>query len=180
MNQIENKMRNYVIFPRSILSDFRNGELTIPEFIVLCYLRLGYNPYGKVLTSLENIRSDMFSNKVGKSYINKIVLSLKSKKYLHFDNRTGRKGSFEVRFGDCITPEKKILTLDKYFSQKSEEAKAEPSSDNKSEDSEQQSLSGEALSQKLKYVGDWRRDLAKEKNINSVRGSYNDKENDIN
>ena len=173
-----NRIENWVIFPRKIREDLINGLISKAEFFVLCYLRSGYNPYGKTHTSLENINSDVFGNEVSKSYINKIMLSLKSKRYLHYDNRQGRRGSFEVRFGDCITPDGAVLTLNKYFGQKLVENSSTDVTDDKEEVRGEGDLNQEQVNQKLKEIRKSIKGLSDEKKVDSVRGSYNDKDNE--
>lgn len=100
-------LSDFVLFERSLLRNFRDGEITRNEFITYCYIRLLCNPYGVALVSLENIKNDLL---IGGSvnYCNKILLSLKKKKYIHFDVRRGRRGSFNVLFGFWKLPNGKI------------------------------------------------------------------------
>lgn len=110
-----NKLDSFVTFERKILTALRSGEITPNEYFVYGYIRLSGNPYGVATTSFENIRNDIFLGKVGISYCNRLLLSLKSKRYIYYDDRRGRRGSFEVHLGDWILPSKEIKTLDAFF-----------------------------------------------------------------
>lgn len=109
------KLENWVPFPRRIATDFRNGIITLNEMLVYIWLRLNANPFGISTTSLIGISEDLFESKKTENSINKILLALKRKKYLYYQRRTGSRGSFDVRFGEFILPNKHILSIDKYF-----------------------------------------------------------------
>jgi hypothetical protein len=115
MNPDSRKLDNFVLFPRKILTALRAGEITKNEYIVYSYLRLSGSPYGIAVASLDNIRNDIFQGKVSVNYCDKLVLSLKSKRYIYYHDRRGRRGSFDVDLGDWILPTKAIKTLDKFF-----------------------------------------------------------------
>lgn len=110
----KDKIENYVIMPRQIINNLHNGILTPAEFSVLCYIRLSGNPYGVATISLENIRNDILRGTTI-SYCNKILLSLKSKRCIYYEPRSGRRGSFHVELGDWKLPNKLKKTLDKFF-----------------------------------------------------------------
>lgn len=115
-DQSENKkLDSFVPFPRKILSALRNGEISKNEYLIYGYVRLSGNPYGVAATSLENIRNDIFLGKVSINYCNQLLLSLKSKRYIYYPDRSGHRGSFEVHLGDWILPTKGIKTLDVFF-----------------------------------------------------------------
>jgi len=115
MENKSNRLENYVIMPRQIVSDFRNGKITKAERDVLVWVRMTGNPYGKCSTSLDDLAKEAFTGGVGKNYANKILLALKSKKYLFYSSRKGRRGVFEIELGDWIRPDKTIKTLDSFF-----------------------------------------------------------------
>jgi hypothetical protein len=115
----EQEMSNFVILPRRIASDYRDGILTIAERNLYLWIRILGNPYGIAHVDMDNLAKESFNSSVDKSYINKLLLSLKSKRYVWYKERKGRRGSFELHMGDWILPSKHIKTLDHYFSQKS-------------------------------------------------------------
>ena len=108
----EQEMSNYVILPRSIAKDYRDGRLTIAERNLYFWLRISGNPYGIAHVDMDNLAKESFNSSVDKSYINKLLLSLKSKRYVWYKERKGRRGSFELHMGDWILPSKQIKTLE--------------------------------------------------------------------
>jgi hypothetical protein len=115
MNNEENKLSNWIPFPRKISTDFRNGVITLSEMQVYSWLRLNANPYGIAITSLTDISSDLFKGRKSENSINKILLALKRKKCLYYKRRTGSRGSFEIHFGEFILPTGHINSLNKFF-----------------------------------------------------------------
>jgi len=109
------KIDNYTITPRYIAADYRSGKLTIPERNLLLWLRVNGSPYGITIVDMASYARETFNAPVGKSHINRLLLSLKSKKYIWYMDRAGRRGSFDVHMGDWILPSKQLKTLDKHF-----------------------------------------------------------------
>lgn len=98
-------LKDFVPFPRQVLADRKSGKLTPNEYELYMFVRHGGNPYGVASVSLEGLFADFSHHKwKDKNYVNKLLLSLRSKRYLHYDDRTGRRGSFEVRFPEFFTP----------------------------------------------------------------------------
>lgn len=168
------KLDSFVVFPRHILSDLRGGVITYAEFSVLCYLRLSCDPYGVSNTSLENINNDVFQGRNTKNYINKIMLSLKSKKFLYYKSRRGHRGSFEIHFGEIPLPNGQIRTLDKFFNINSVRSSARSETSFNSEEMAEPSMSRKELSQKLKEVRSSLSFTNYGKSQNSVRSNNND------
>ncbi len=108
---INEKIDSFVILPRYIMEDFRNGMMTRNEYITYLYIRHQGNPYGKASISLDNIKNDMFNGELAHNSVNKIVLSLRKNGYIHYPNRSGHKGSFMVDLGDWKLPEGGIKQL---------------------------------------------------------------------
>ncbi len=116
----ENLLSDWIAFPRKISSMYKNGEINRPEYLVCLHLRLQANPYGISSTCLEAIRNDVFGKSTGHkgvtlNYVNKILLSLKRKRMLYYQDRAGRSGSFEIRFADFIDPNKNITDIKHLF-----------------------------------------------------------------
>jgi len=109
------KIDNYVILPRYIATDYRGGKLSIPERNLFLWLRVNGSPYGIAIVDMTTYANETFNSPVDKSYINKLLLSLKSKRYIWYMERAGRRGSFDVHMGDWILPSKHLKTLDKHF-----------------------------------------------------------------
>jgi len=166
------KLENFVIFPRSILDRLRRGELSRNEFMALCYIRLSGNPFGIAVASLENIRNDVFRGKVSLNYCNKLMLSLKRKRLIYYEERSGRRGSFEVHLGDWSLPNKEVKTLDHFFGQEPVRGEGKTLSV-VSQTSPAPSQSLEGMKQQLVER------LSMNSALHSVRPSYTDTETDI-
>lgn len=129
---------NWIPFPRKIASDYKNGILSRKEYLLYCHARLQCNPYGIASVHLQSLRDDVFGSEGSKSsvsvnYVNQLLLSLKKKKYIYYEARSGRIGSFEVRFGDFKSPDDKYIGIEHYFTDPIEEALAPIESVTKSE-----------------------------------------------
>ncbi|MSU74875.1 hypothetical protein EXS57_03845 [Candidatus Kaiserbacteria bacterium] len=113
---------NYTIIPRSVASDYRSRKITRQERILYEWLRMIANPYGTAVVDMQGVGEDCLGN-VSTSYVNKILLSLKSKRYIYYESRAGCRGSFEVKLGDVILPRKDtgdenhVTSIEKYFTQ---------------------------------------------------------------
>lgn len=106
------KLENFVPFPRQDLADLHDGKLTPNEYDLYVRTRHSANPYGIATVSLKGLVSDFFHRSGWtENYLNKLMLSLKSKGYIHYDKRSGRRGSFSVRFANFSTPKGGITTL---------------------------------------------------------------------
>lgn len=97
-------LTNFVPFPRSVLSSRRSGSLTPNEYDLYMFTRHGANPFGVASVSLEALEADFGRRGWEKNYINKLLLSLRSKRYLHYLRRSGRRGTFEIFFPEFLTP----------------------------------------------------------------------------
>ncbi len=112
MNMKNNNNENsWVSFPRKIRTD-RFGRIVTPSEHELCvWMRHGADPYGMIVVSLEGLVADFSHRGWGKNNINKLLLSLREKRYLHYEPRTGRRGSFQVHFPDFLMPNGAISKL---------------------------------------------------------------------
>lgn len=98
-------LTDFIPYPRQVLADRKSGKLTPNEYELYMFVRHGGNPYGIASVSLEGLLADFSHHDwEGKNYVNKLLLSLKRKRYLHYDDRSGRRGSFEIRFPEFATP----------------------------------------------------------------------------
>lgn len=168
--KFDNRIENFVIMPRQIIKDLHNGDITVTGFSVLCYIRLSGDPYGVATISLENIRNDVLKG-ASVNYCNKILLGLKSKRYIYYEQRSGRRGSFHVELGDWILPNKKLKTLDTFFNGDSVRGPTSVHDEPPSED-------GQSLPSLSQSFGDQKDSLLAQfsfENIGSlVRGTNND------
>ncbi len=114
-------LTNWIPFPRKIASDYKNGLISRAEYLLYCHTRLQCNPYGIATVHLESLRDDVFGSVGSKktvtiNYVNQLLLSLRNKRYIYYKNRSGRTGSFEVRFDDFYSPDGKYLGIQHLFS----------------------------------------------------------------
>lgn len=171
------KLQNFVITPRRIVTDYRERKITLTEWKVYVWVRMNASIYGIATVSIPAIREDMLPHLKGKSgdnFVNKVLLSLKRKKYIYFADRQGRRGSFGVHFGDWILPDKKIKTLDGFFGRNEVRSESTEKAEEKAE------VSNEIvdISQKL---AEGKKQLIRQFSVNSagqsVRSSHTDTDN---
>lgn len=105
---MKDRLKNFVLFPRQILQDLRDGKITPTEYNTCVYVRHCGNPYGVTYTSLTSLSSHFGYTE---NYTNKLLLSLKAKGYLYYESRTGRKGDFALHFADFIRPDGKVTSI---------------------------------------------------------------------
>lgn len=133
MTKHQEKLTNWINFPRNVLSLYRNKQISRNEYFTYMHLRLNCTPYGISTTSIGDIGADVFGDRVTDSYVNKILLALKSKRLLWYEKRQGVRGSFEVRLGDFILPDGNIQRLNQYFQPQEVRSRGDTSSSNRSE-----------------------------------------------
>lgn len=173
-NGINKGLKNFVPFSREIASDFRSGLIKRDELIIYFWLRLNANPYGISTTSFSDIANDVLKSKKQINYSNKLLISLKKKRYLYYAERTGRRGSFEVHFGDFILPTKKITSLDKFFD--TDEVRGETNTTIKEQSEPEQNL--DVVSQNLEELNTYKKSLYNSFSIDrTIRTSNNDNDN---
>ena len=110
------ELESFVPFPRRIASNVKSGVISGNEFLLYSWLRANLKPYGVTTISLSSLKDDIFKA-VSENYINKLLHSLRSKRYIYYQDRQGRRGSFEVHMGELKLPSGQIRTLDKFFTQ---------------------------------------------------------------
>jgi len=170
MEQSNGKLTDFVAFKRDLLASLRKGEITKDEFFAYTYIRLSGNPYGYTVTSFENIRNDIFRGK-SINYCNQLLLSLKSKRFIYYADRRGRRGSFEIHLGDWILPNKKIKTLDRYFNEGEVRGSSETQTGSSSEPAQSIEAAGKNLDEQKRQV---LKPFSALSDSSEVRGSYND------
>ncbi len=99
---MDNKTDKEIYFntiPHSIREDFRDPtkSLGVPEKNLLLHLRMVGDMYGLVHTTADQLRSDVFSNKIKRSTVNDHLLSLRALGHISYVNRKGNGGSFQIR-----------------------------------------------------------------------------------
>ncbi len=169
---MKDKEESWVPLSRKILSDYRNGIISKNEYRIYCWLHHNANPYGISVTSLSDLAGYLNSSE---NYVNGLVISLKGKKYLHYDKRTGRRGSFEVRFAGFILPSKVKTSLDRFF--ETVLVRVEPSTKVLEESELEQSSA--INSQNLKTINSLTKSIVSGFSVDDqVRASNNDNNNE--
>jgi len=114
-------MYQFITIPKEYASDYRNRLISKQEREMLVWLRMLASPYGIAVADLDSLANDCFSKGAGKNYANKILLSLKRKRYIYYEERSGRRGSFEIHLDHWPLPRKVktdplvVKRLDKLF-----------------------------------------------------------------
>jgi hypothetical protein len=104
MKMKNSKEESWVPFPRKDLADLREGKITPSEYILYTRLRHSANPYGITTVNTEGLVSDFHDQKWSVNNITKLLLALKRKRYIDYPNRAGRRGSFNIKFGEFFLP----------------------------------------------------------------------------
>lgn len=165
------KPQNFVTVNRSILADYHNKKICRGEYLIFLHLRVSCDPYGRCHTSLSDINQDVFGGLVGKNYINKLLLSLKSKKLLWFERRQGSRGVFIIEFGDLVLPNKKIKTLNIHHEPNTETPKDSSGTRTESEEANKSPSPSHNFAAEKKALAS---QLDAKRPRDEVRGDYND------
>lgn len=98
------KRTPFVGKPRSKRNDYLDGKLTHREYILLSWLYDSANPYAIAEVTLDDIAKNLFPGKwkISTNRINKLLLSLKRKRYIWYPDRSGRRGSFRIEIGEFL------------------------------------------------------------------------------
>jgi len=119
-NLLTNDEKRFFQLKYSIKEDYFGGNLTTDEMFIFIWLQWQSNPVnGKFFTSYTNLESEL-NGKYSKNLINKVMLSLKSKKYIWFVAHRGSRGVVEVVTKDFPLTSGSFLNINKYFEQKSD------------------------------------------------------------
>jgi hypothetical protein len=164
---------SFVPFLREDLNDLHAGKLSVNEYDLYVRMRHGANPYAIAKISLEGLSGDFVHRGWKKNYINKLLLALKRKGYIHYEERSGRRGTFDVHFRGFFLPNRTVSTLPQAI-QADDKPDISKNSDKRSE--ARQSLS--IPSQRLEEIKDSSQALVRKFAISDGRASYNDTENE--
>lgn len=173
-NETKGGLQNYIPFKRQIADDFRNHKITRDELIVYMWLRLNANQYGITVTNLTALRQDIIRNAKDNSYPNTLILSLKSKRFLYYEKRSGHRGSFDIHFADFILPNKTITSLEKFF--KPTEVRGDTATEVREQSEPTQTI--DTVSQSSEILNNYKKSMVSNFSINpEVRGCNNDNDN---
>ena len=110
------KPKSYTTTPRYIVENYFDKKLTRSEFILCLWLRSTADINGYTTTSVTAIRDDMFPG-VEVNTVQKLLLSLRKKKYVYFPNHQGRRGSVRIESDDWLMKTKGTKSIAHHFTQ---------------------------------------------------------------
>lgn len=110
------KPKSYITVPRYILEDYLDKKLTRSEFILCVWIRCGADINGFTTTNVTSLRNDMFPD-VKVNTVQKLLLSLRKKKYLHFPSHQGRRGSIRIESDTWLMKTKGTKSIAHHFNQ---------------------------------------------------------------
>lgn len=93
----ENFKTNFIRYPRIFCSVYLSGELSYDDKWVLDWLWQNANPMNGVVKIGYAELSEITRGNVPTNQANKVLLTLKRQKFIAFERRQGRRGSFEVK-----------------------------------------------------------------------------------
>lgn len=130
IEKTDSGMPYFVIFPQFILDDLWTGKITASEYITYGYIRHQGDIKGVASISLDDIAENLFEGRLEINTINKILIKLKKKKYIYYEERRGKKGKYRIEFDYWILANKQVKRLkwDQIEKKEAEEAKSNPRS----------------------------------------------------
>ena len=135
----------FVRMPKKIQMDYKNGAISYDERCILIWLFLEADYVnGAKYTSYQSISDDL-NGKYSKNHINKIVLSLKRKKYLYFNCQKGRRGSFKISISNYPLPSGGFTSFESLSNKNLCRGQNDASVINQSELPEEVSINGQNL-----------------------------------
>ncbi len=107
----------FIPFPRYLTEDLRNHLMTYRELELYIWMRLDANMYGIARVNIHAILDDL-PHLRSIDRITKILRSLRRKRYIYYEERKGRRGSFNVRFDYWLLKGGEVQNLDRFFESK--------------------------------------------------------------
>lgn len=165
--------------PHYVASDYRSGKLKRNDMLLLFWLRAIGNPYGVAITSLDALRDDLFPD-LKKNTVNVMLIRLHQKRYIFFEPRQGKKGSFEIHLNHWKTPNG-YKTLERFFGiaqmneGESDTNDTSYSQSESSEDSQKSEVRNQMLNEMKKQLTVR---LSTDSNISQIRSSHNEHDKD--
>lgn len=90
------KNQDFVMLPRSIRDAYAEDKLNLNEYTVLTWIWLNTNPVrGCFLTSPRSLMQD-FPNRFSYETMRAVLSHLRRSQWVYYDNRMGKKGSFNI------------------------------------------------------------------------------------
>jgi hypothetical protein len=143
--------KNFVPLPRRAISDVLKGKMTGAEYFVYAWIRGKGNPRGVAQVSIPEIVA-VYPHRVSENHIYKLIRSLRTKKYLYYPSRPGRRGSFEVEMGEWTMPDSSFKTLERFFEREPLRAPQVKSAEPKPEVNGESQSSSQGFEMMKKYM----------------------------
>lgn len=113
----ENRIIPFSTLPHYIRNNYLDKKLQRNEWILLVWLRSIADPYGIVNANTTALRDDMFPS-VEVNTVVKLLRSLRSKKYIYYENHQGHRGSFRIKVDEWLLKDKGFRSIAHLFTQK--------------------------------------------------------------
>lgn len=168
----EIKDKGWMPYYRSDRDALLDGKITPNAYDLYLRIRHAASLYGILQTSLSILRAELTHRKWSENYINKLLLVLKKSGLIYYETRSGRRGSFNIRFEGFFLNDGRVSVLPQSKSNENADTAVE---DVPTPPEVRQSLS--SSSQRFTDIKTLTHGLAKKMSVSEGRGSNND--NDI-
>jgi len=148
MKPEDKKIEPFIPVPRFITEDVANGKMTYREYELYIWMRLHTNIYGIATEIVSGLLGDLPHFK-SEDNISKFLRSLRSKKYISYPIRQGRRGSFEIRFYDWLYDKKEIRPSGRHLNEDKLRSLEEASMEEMSEVSQNQTPQAPTLNSEI-------------------------------
>lgn len=102
-NKLPKAIENgWVGVPRRIKDDYLAGLISFTEFSTIVYLYLSCNTFAQCHVFTRALSADILGAEEKYDYMGEILRSLKAKKYIWFESRQGKQGTFIVRVNNFL------------------------------------------------------------------------------
>ncbi len=99
MTYLPSKEIYFNTVPHYIKEDFYDASkpLNTPEFNLINHLRVVANKFGYVQVTADQLRGDVFSNRIKRCRVNDLLLSIRNQQYIWYADRKGNGGTFIIQ-----------------------------------------------------------------------------------
>jgi len=114
VKEIEQHDDSWVALQRRAYKLLINKEITLGAYILYPHICMTTSMYGISVVSIDGVRDLLFKNKKSNTIL-KYFHELKNHRLIHFEERTGKSGPFEVLVMNTFLPGKKTTNPSNYF-----------------------------------------------------------------
>lgn len=94
---MDNSEDSFIPIFRYVVEHLEQRKITYREYELYIWLRMHANMYGITSVDIPSILCNLTHFK-STDYVTKIIRSLRSKKYIYYQDRKGHRGSFQIKF----------------------------------------------------------------------------------